>query len=116
MNKVSPMNKKILAGLLLGFFAGILDLVPMVVQSLPWDANLSALSMWVISGFFIATTEIKINSILKGILISYLCLVPCAFIIGWDEPYSLLPIFLMTIFLGGVLGYGISFSAKRMGL
>jgi hypothetical protein len=110
------MQKKILSGIVLGLFAGILDLIPMIVQSLPWDANISALSMWVIAGFFIATTGIEINPILKGILISFLCLVPCAFIIGWDEPLSLLPVFLMTAFLGGLLGFCIPFFNKRMNL
>jgi len=110
------MLKKILAGLLLGFLAGVLDLVPMIVQSLPWDANLSALSMWTIAGFFIATTEIVVNPIIKGILISYLCLIPCAFIIGWEEPVALIPVFLMTTFLGGVLGYGFSLLIKKLNL
>ena len=110
------MKRKILLGLLCGFIAGLLDLVPMVVEGLPWDANLSALSMWIIAGFFISTVELHFNSILKGILISMLCLVPCAFIIGWDEPFSLIPILLMTTFLGGVLGYTFTFLVKRMNL
>ena len=110
------MQKKILYGLLLGSIAGILDLIPMVIQSLPWDANLSALSMWIIAGFFISTTELRIHPVLKGILISWLCLIPCAFIIAWDEPFSVIPILLMTTFLGGLLGFGFSYLIKRMAL
>jgi hypothetical protein len=110
------MQKKILYGLLLGFLAGLLDLIPMVVQSLPWDANLSALSMWTIAGFFISTTGIKLNAVLKGIMISWLCLIPSAFIIAWEEPFSIIPILLMTTFLGGILGYSFSFLVRRMNL
>ena len=97
--------KKIALGITLGLLAGIIDLVPMLIQKLTWDSNLSALSLWIISGFLISTTNLKINSILKGIIISFLVLIPSAFIIGRKEPVSLLPIALMTLILGGLLGY-----------
>ncbi|MCJ7801012.1 MAG: hypothetical protein MUP82_01490 [Candidatus Marinimicrobia bacterium] len=98
------MNKKII-GTLFGVIAGIIDVIPMVIQNLTWDANISAFTMWVVIGFFIASIELNINPILKGILISFLVLLPSAFIIGWAEPGSLIPIALMTTILGGVLGY-----------
>ncbi len=97
--------KKAKLGILLGMLAGIIDLIPMLIQKLTWDANLSALSLWIISGFLISTSNIKINKILKGILISLLVLIPSAFIIGWKEPISLVPITIITIILGAILGY-----------
>jgi len=100
--------RKIALGITLGLLAGIIDLVPMLIQKLTWDANLSALSLWIISGFLISTTDLKINSVLKGIIISFLVLIPSAFIIGWKEPISLLPITIITLILGGLLGYSIN--------
>jgi len=97
--------RKTTLGLIFGFLAGIIDLIPMIIQNLTWDANLSALSLWIIAGFLISTTNLKMNSILKGIIISFLVLIPSAFIIGWKEPFSLLPISIMTLILGGLLGY-----------
>ena len=99
--------KKITIGVLFGVAAGIIDVIPMVIQNLSWDANLSAFTMWVVIGFFIASVELKMNPILKGIVISFLVLLPLAIIIGWKEPVVLIPIALMTTFLGGFLGYGI---------
>jgi hypothetical protein len=99
--------KKVIIGLLLGVVAGIIDVIPMVIQKLTWDANVSAFSMWVIIGIIISTSDLKINSILKGILISFLVLFPTAVLIGWKEPKSLIPIALMTIILGGLLGLSI---------
>lgn len=96
--------KKIKLGLILGFVAGLIDITPMIIQKLTWDANLSALTMWIIVGFFISTIDIKIHPILKGILISFLALLPSAILIAWKEPFALIPISIMTIFLGGVLG------------
>lgn len=101
------MNKMVV-GILLGVAAGILDVIPMILQKLSWDANLSAFTMWVIAGFMISTNELKINSVLKGLLISFLLLTPCAILIAWKEPISLVPITIMTSILGGSLGFFIN--------
>jgi hypothetical protein len=97
--------KKFMLGIILGILAGIIDVVPMIIQKLNWDANLSAFSLWVVAGFLIASSNLKINKIVKGILISFLVLIPCSFIIGWNEPSSLIPIAIMTLILGAVLGF-----------
>lgn len=100
--------KKIKIGILLGAAAGIIDIIPMIVQNLTWDANISAFSMWVVVGFLISIIDLNINSIIKGILIALLVLLPTAILIGWKEPFSLIPIISMTIILGGLLGYSIT--------
>ena len=97
--------KKIKIGLLLGIIAGILDIIPMIMQNLTWDANISAFTMWIVVGFLISTIDLKINSIVKGILIAFLVLLPTAILIGWQEPISLIPIAIMTAILGGLIGY-----------
>lgn len=99
--------KKIKTGILLGIVAGIIDVLPMILQKLTWDANISAFSMWIIVGFFISTIDLKINSIVKGILLSFLVLLPNAILIGWKQPFSLIPIAVMTTILGGLLGFSI---------
>ena len=99
--------KNLKVGILLGFVAGIIDIIPMLVQQLTWDANISALSMWMVVGIFISTVDWKINSILIGILISLLVLLPSAILIGWKNPILLVPIFSMTVILGGILGFSI---------
>ena len=100
--------KKIRIGLLLGMVAGIIDVIPMIMQNLTWDANLSAFTMWIVVGFLIATVDLNINSILKGILIAFLVLLPSAIFIAWREPVSLIPIVIMTTILGGLLGFSIN--------
>lgn len=97
--------KRTKIGLLFGTLAGIVDIIPMVIQKLTWDANLSAFSLWVISGFLIANADIKVKGVAKGLIISFLVLIPSAILIGWKEPISLIPIFIMTLILGSTLGY-----------
>lgn len=100
--------KKIKIGLLLGIVAGIIDVIPMILQNLTWDANISAFAMWIVVGFLISTSDLKINSIIKGILTAFLVLLPTAILIGWKEPVSLIPITIMTTILGGLLGFSIN--------
>lgn len=97
--------KKTQLGILLGVVAGVIDVIPMILQKLTWDANLSAFSLWIISGFLIATSNLKIKGIAKGIIIPFLVLIPSAIIIGWQEPFSLIPITIMTLILGSALGF-----------
>ncbi len=105
------MNRTVL-GIVTGIIAGIVDVIPMIIQKLTWDANISAFTLWVVVGFLIAKTDLKMNSILKGIVIAYMVLLPAAILIGWKEPKSLLPILLMTLILGGASGFVISRFAK----
>ena len=106
------MKKNILIGVLLGIGAGIIDLIPMMIQGLTWDANISAFLLWVVSGFILATSNLQLSPVIKGIVISFLCLLPSLPIIGWEDPIGLLPIFVMTLLLGAALGYAYGKLAK----
>lgn len=97
--------KKFILGMALGTMAGIIDMIPMIIQNLTGEANLSAFFLWVVSGFLISTSNLKIKGFLKGLLISFLVLLPSAVLIGWKELGSLVPIFIMTLILGSALGF-----------
>ena len=104
--------KKIRSGILLGFVAGIIDVIPMIMQRLTWDANISAFLMWMVIGLLISTNDLKINPAIKGILVAFLVLLPTAILIGWREPFTLIPIAIMTTILGGSLGFSIDQLSK----
>lgn len=99
------MNRKIFLGIALGIVAGIIDIIPMLIQKLPIYATLSAFSMWVVLGFVINTSALKINGALKGVLLSVLVILPTAILIAQTEPVSLIPIGIMTVILGTLLGF-----------
>ncbi|MDD5317810.1 MAG: hypothetical protein PHF51_03715 [Candidatus ainarchaeum sp.] len=96
---------KALKGMLLGAVAGVVDVIPMLAQNLSWDADLSAFSMWVVAGFMISTSGLRLPGVLKGALVSFLLLLPCAVLIAWKEPASLVPVAAMTLVLGSLLGH-----------
>ena len=99
------MRKKIFFGFIFGIIAGIIDVIPMVIQKLSIDANISAFLFWVVSGFLISTSELKILPALKGIIISIMVLIPAAILVGWQDPNSLIPMSIMAIILGSLLGF-----------
>jgi hypothetical protein len=101
------MNKRKLVGLAFGTIAGTLDVIPMLIQKLTWDANISAFSMWIVIGFIYSSLDLKLPSAIKGILVSFIIIFPTAVLIGWKEPVTLLPIAIMTLVLGSMLGFSI---------
>ena len=107
------MKRKIFVGLALGVVAGILDIIPMIAQDMTWDAVWGAFILWMVVGFMVATSSLTIPPLLKGIVIALLCLLPNLFIIGWTNPLSILPILIITIVLGGILGSAHSFLMGR---
>lgn len=99
------MKKRIIVGLIVGLAAGILDVIPMLIQKLTWDANLSALSLWIVVGFILATSNLHLPAVPKGIVIAFVCLLPSLFMIGWNNPANLIPVFVMTGILGALTGF-----------
>jgi threonine/homoserine efflux transporter RhtA len=98
-------SNKVLRGIYLGILAGIIDVTPMILQGLTWDANVSAFAHWIIAGLFISTSNMEFRPVLKGLTISFLLLVPVGILVGWNEPMSVLPMAIMTLILGSLLGY-----------
>jgi hypothetical protein len=107
VRRIYKMNKKKLVGLAFGTIAGTLDVIPMLIQKLTWDANISAFSMWIVIGFIYSSLDLKLPSVIKGILVSLIIIFPTAILIGWKEPVTLLPIATMTLILGSLLGFSI---------
>jgi len=99
------MKRKMFLGTIFGVIAGIIDVIPMIIQKLPIYSTLSAFSMWVVLGFIINSSALKINGVLKGLLLSFLVILPTAVLITQAEPISLIPISIMTIILGSSLGF-----------
>jgi len=99
--------KKIILGIIFGAIAGTIDVIPMIIQKLPLSADLSAFVMWVVVGILIATSNLKLPPILKGIAIAFLVFASVGVLIGFEEAKSLVPISIMLVILGGGLGYAV---------
>lgn len=96
---------KIKLGILLGIVAGIIDVIPMIIQKLSWDANLSAFFHWVVVGFIISIATFQFKGALKGLFISLILLIPVVFLSWWNDISSIAPMIISTIILGSLLGF-----------
>lgn len=96
--------KKIPLGIICGICAGVLDVIPMVIQKLTWDANLSAFLFWVVAGFVIASSNLRLRGITKGIVVSLAIFLPVAPLIAAQDPFTLVPVLGMNLILGSFTG------------
>ena len=99
------MNE-ILIALLIGVIAGIIDVVPMIIQKMDKYANLSAFFHWVILGLIIPFVSWDIAPWLKGFIIAEISAVPILLIVGPEDKKAIVPVSVMSAILG--VGVGIA--------
>ena len=94
----------ILIALLIGVVAGIIDVIPMLIQKMNKAANLSAFTHWVVLGLIIPFVSWDIAPWLKGLVIAELSAVPVLFMVGTEDKKAILPIVVMSALLGAAVG------------
>jgi hypothetical protein len=94
-----------LKALAIGVIAGILDVVPMILQGINKYACISAFIQWTILGIIIPYVRWNLTSWLKGLFIAELALLPVLVLIFEKEPCTLIPIVIITAVLGSLLGF-----------
>ncbi|MFA5995760.1 MAG: hypothetical protein WCW27_03895 [Patescibacteria group bacterium] len=99
--------RTILLSLVLGSIAGIIDIIPMLIQKLDKYATGSAFVQWVVLGFII--THVNIPGLqtgwLKGLIVAVLMSLPIVIIVAKTEVKSVGIILAMSAVLGSVVGY-----------
>ncbi len=98
------MSKRI-KFLITGVVVGIVDVVPMLLMKLTWDANISAFTMWVVISYLLYCNNQKYNQLIKSIVVAFLVLTPNAILIGWNNPINLIPVIIMTLLLSILMGF-----------
>ena len=97
--------KKTQLGILLGIVVGIIDVIPMILQKMSWDANFSAFFHWVVLGYLISITNLKLKGYLRGLFLSILTMIPIAFLAWWNDFLAIIPMSISTIVFGLLLGF-----------
>ncbi len=98
----------ILIALLIGIVAGIIDVVPMIIQKLDKHASISAFLHWVVLGIIIPFVDWDIASWLKGLLIGEISLIPIMVIVFPKDKKALIPMILFS----AILGIGIAIAGE----
>jgi hypothetical protein len=94
----------ILTALIIGIVAGIIDVVPMLIQKMDKYANLSAFAHWVVLGLIIPYISWNIAPWLKGLLIAEIAAVPILLIVAPKDKKAVTPILIMSAILGTGIG------------
>ncbi|MBI9102447.1 MAG: hypothetical protein JEY99_08540 [Spirochaetales bacterium] len=97
--------KRILIILFVGLIAGVLDLIPLLFVETPLFNKLSIIVFWLVASFIISSTKIYKNSIVNGLILSILLMLPTALAVSATNPKDFIPMMFMAIFLGPLVGY-----------
>jgi len=95
----------ILIALLIGIVAGIIDVIPMLIQKMEKNANLSAFAHWVVLGLIIPFVSWDIPAWLKGLIIAEISVIPALFIVISKDKKAIIPMTVMSAILGILVGF-----------
>jgi hypothetical protein len=96
---------KIYLGIILGVIAGVINVLLMISQEVSWRINISTFLTWVIVGFLISSTNLKLQGILKGIIISILVFIPSIVLVLEFNLTSAILIIVKALIFGSLFGY-----------
>jgi len=94
-----------LIALIIGIIAGIIDVIPMIIQKMEKSANLSAFIHWVVMGLIIPFVSWNITPWLKGLIIAEISVIPVLLIVTTKDKKAVIPITIMSAFLGVGVGW-----------
>ncbi len=95
---------KLFISLGIGALAGILDIIPMVLQKLDRFSNLSAFVHWLVLGVIISYIQLPLSPWLKGLVIAELSSLPIVILVMKNDIKSVVPILVMSAILGIAVG------------
>ncbi|GEM90355.1 hypothetical protein [Oceanithermus desulfurans] len=93
------------AALFIGAVAGLVDVAPMLARGSGARANVSAFVHWLVLGLVIPYLHWGLASWLTGALAALLLALPVIIIVTEEEPGAWLPIGVMSVFLGALVGW-----------
>ncbi len=97
--------KKQLIVLIVGLAAGVLDLVPLILVGAPIFNMAAILVFWLVACLFMAKTGLVKNTILNGLLIAVLLMMPLILTVSAVNPKDFLPMLSMAVILGPIAGW-----------
>jgi len=98
-------SRKILCSIGIGAIAGIIDVVPMMIQGLDIYSDVSAFVFWLVMGFIISNVSLPIKNWLKGMIVASISAIPIIILVSAKGLINAVPIIAMTLILGSLLGY-----------
>jgi hypothetical protein len=96
---------KLLATLVIGLIAGLVDIAPMILRGTDRIVLASVFTHWFVTTIFISYAVMPVPSLVKGALIGVLSSLPILITYSAQHPERVLPIFAISVGLGAAVGY-----------
>lgn len=104
--------KKYLIGSLIGLVAGGLQCLFLLFADVEITVWISIVITWIVIGLLISTVDFKVNSPLKGMIVSLLVSLPSLIYTISTTMVGAIYTFITTLILGALLGYLIEKATK----
>ncbi|HDL17491.1 MAG TPA: hypothetical protein ENH29_00385 [Bacteroidetes bacterium] len=95
---------KLIISIIIGGIAGVIDVIPMLLQKLDKYANISAFIHWIVLGIIISYVQMPLAPWLQGLVIAELSALPIVTIVAKEDTKSIIPILVMSAILGILVG------------
>ncbi len=102
----------ILIAIIIGLIAGLIDVIPMIIQKLDKSSSISAFIHYFALGLIIPFVDWDLTPWIKGILIAFLTSIPFMVLVFPKDKKAIIPMIIFSLILGA--GIGIA-GAKFMG-
>lgn len=99
------MRRKLLASFAIGAIAGLIDITPGLIQGTDLSISLTGFSFWVVMGPTIAFISLPMSDWLKGLVVASLLAIPGTILMSTIDPKTVVPMVVMTIVLGSLVGF-----------
>jgi hypothetical protein len=94
----------ILIALLIGLIAGLIDVIPMIIQKLDKTSCISAFIHYFVLGFIIPFVNWDLAPWIKGMSISLLMSIPVMVIVFSKDKKAIVPMIIFAVILGAGIG------------
>ena len=96
--------RKFYLSIILGTLAGIIDVIPMVLQKLDIFSIISALTQWILASIVINYIDFQIKPWLKGFIVAEALAIPIMVLVMKSGFFTIVPIMIMCAILGSIVG------------
>jgi hypothetical protein len=95
---------KLFVSIGIGGVAGVIDIIPMLMQKLDKFSNWSAFIHWVVLGVMISYIQVSLAPWLKGLVIAEISALPIIILVAKTDRKSVVPMVVMSAILGVAVG------------
>jgi len=91
----------------IGVLLGLLDLIPLYFAGAPLFNMLAIVVFWLVAAIFMAKTSFVRNSLLDGLILGVLLMLPLILTVSAVNPRDFFPMLLMAVLLGPLCAWSL---------